>query len=165
MEDKLTTEASSSESFFAVYDGHGGTRTSQLAGEILHTKILKRCSGSSSQSRVVETLRQAFDETDKIITEELERSKDFSGSTALCVFIKGGNLYVSNLGDSRAVLCRDGKAIDMSSDHKVIDIHLLYSLPHSSSHLQYKHILFSLGYLRRLHASLNWVVLSPVGEF
>ncbi|THU52356.1 hypothetical protein C4D60_Mb10t03150 [Musa balbisiana] len=41
-----------------------------------------------------------------------------SGTTALAALVVGRSLVVANAGDCRAVLCRRGKAIDMSHDHK-----------------------------------------------
>ena len=44
-----------------------------------------------------------------------------SGSTALVLVVDGvrGELVVVNVGDSRCVLSRAGKAIDLSSDHRL----------------------------------------------
>ncbi|OWA50145.1 putative protein phosphatase [Hypsibius exemplaris] len=44
-----------------------------------------------------------------------------SGATACVAFIKDDILYVANAGDSRCVVCQDGKAIEMSFDHKPED--------------------------------------------
>lgn len=43
---------------------------------------------------------------------------DSKGCTANVVFIKGNELYCANAGDSRCVLASEGKAINMSEDHK-----------------------------------------------
>ncbi|KAG2306068.1 hypothetical protein Bca52824_025816 [Brassica carinata] len=40
------------------------------------------------------------------------------GTTALTALVIGRHLMVANAGDCRAVLCRKGKAVDMSFDHK-----------------------------------------------
>lgn len=44
-----------------------------------------------------------------------------SGCTAVVAIVKGNCLYVANTGDSRCVVSRDGKAVDMSFDHKPED--------------------------------------------
>eukprot|EP01053_Blabericola_migrator_P001254 Blabericola_migrator_1__1253@NODE_1323_length_4805_cov_60_313634_g868_i1_p1_GENE_NODE_1323_length_4805_cov_60_313634_g868_i1NODE_1323_length_4805_cov_60_313634_g868_i1_p1_ORF_typecomplete_len636_score70_27PP2C/PF00481_21/2_9e09PP2C/PF00481_21/9_4e55PP2C_2/PF13672_6/4_2PP2C_2/PF13672_6/5_1e14SpoIIE/PF07228_12/4e07_NODE_1323_length_4805_cov_60_313634_g868_i128934800 len=42
----------------------------------------------------------------------------FSGCTAICVLLVDNTLFIANAGDSRAVLCRNGKAECLSQDHK-----------------------------------------------
>ncbi|XP_053672668.1 probable protein phosphatase CG10417 [Anopheles nili] len=54
----------------------------------------------------------------KTITDE--PGKD-SGCTAVVALLNGKDLYVANAGDSRCVVCRNGKALDMSFDHKPED--------------------------------------------
>jgi len=44
---------------------------------------------------------------------------DAVGSTAVVAVVTPEKIVVSNCGDSRAVLCRNGVAIPLSSDHKV----------------------------------------------
>ena len=50
-----------------------------------------------------------------------ERKNDISmtcGAVSVSCFIIGNMLYCINVGDSRAVLCRKGRAINLSFDHK-----------------------------------------------
>ncbi|XP_055621467.1 probable protein phosphatase CG10417 [Toxorhynchites rutilus septentrionalis] len=49
-----------------------------------------------------------------------EPGKD-SGCTAVVALLHDKDLYVANAGDSRCVVCRNGKALDMSFDHKPED--------------------------------------------
>lgn len=42
----------------------------------------------------------------------------FTGCTACVVLISESEIYCANAGDSRCVLSQDGKAIEMSIDHK-----------------------------------------------
>lgn len=44
---------------------------------------------------------------------------DAVGSTAVVAVVTPQKIVVANCGDSRAVLCRGGKAIPLSTDHKV----------------------------------------------
>lgn len=40
------------------------------------------------------------------------------GSTAVFVMLKNNRLMLGHAGDTRAVLCRGKKAIELTSDHK-----------------------------------------------
>ncbi|CAH2251119.1 probable protein phosphatase 2C 11 [Pararge aegeria] len=51
----------------------------------------------------------------------VEEPGNDSGCTAVVAVLKGNLLYVANAGDSRCIICREGKAIDMSVDHKPED--------------------------------------------
>lgn len=50
---------------------------------------------------------------------------DAVGSTAVVAIVTPVEIIVANCGDSRAVLCRNGKSIPLSTDHKVL-AHLYY---------------------------------------
>jgi len=45
-----------------------------------------------------------------------EVGKD-SGTTAVVALVHNNKLYVANAGDSRCILCRSGKVVEMSKDH------------------------------------------------
>mmetsp|Transcript_7923 Transcript_7923/g.11937 ORF Transcript_7923/g.11937 Transcript_7923/m.11937 type:complete len:256 (-) Transcript_7923:203-970(-) len=60
----------------------------------------------------------------------MSKKKDLEdGSTAVCALLVGSfkdghqtpRLYTANLGDSRAILCRGGKAVQLTKDHKPND--------------------------------------------
>lgn len=42
-----------------------------------------------------------------------------SGCTATIALIRSDALIVANVGDSRAVLCRNGQALDLTTQHRV----------------------------------------------
>jgi protein phosphatase PTC2/3 len=49
-----------------------------------------------------------------------ERKIEDSGSTALAALVHGTQLFVANAGDSRAVLSRRGRPVELSTDHKAV---------------------------------------------
>lgn len=64
----------------------------------------------------VVAIANAYKKTDKAILEECS---EMGGSTAVTVILISGNrLLVANVGDSRAVLNRNGVAVQLSIDHE-----------------------------------------------
>ena len=61
---------------------------------------------------------EAFEETDRLYKEAHPNVAKSCGSTAVIVLIIGQEIICVNLGDARAILCRDGKAADLSVDYK-----------------------------------------------
>ena len=50
------------------------------------------------------------------------------GATAVVCVILGNKLICANVGDARAILCRNGKALDLSHDHKAVIFYRLFNL-------------------------------------
>lgn len=111
-------------SYFAVYDGHQGAECSKYLAKHLHKNVIHLYDKHRSKpDGVSATLSEAFATTDHSFLEQARREKRDDGSTALCVVIEGTTvgeavLHCANVGDCRAVLCRDGQAIPLSEDHK-----------------------------------------------
>jgi serine/threonine protein phosphatase PrpC len=102
-------------SFFAVFDGHGGTSTSDYLSKNYHTNLFSIMRRSSN---IKDCIKLAITQTEASLVEDLRRDNSKSGSTAISCLIALGNIYTANLGDSRAVLSRRGVAIELSKDHK-----------------------------------------------
>lgn len=117
--------------YFAVLDGHGGTQVADMVKEKLHKNVLqqmrqKQVQPASRDEKIKLAIKEAFLQTDKEILALAERKKfELVGSTCVSVILHGNpklgtalRLVVSNLGDSRAVLCRAGQAVPASEDHR-----------------------------------------------
>ncbi|CAI5738427.1 unnamed protein product [Peronospora destructor] len=135
MED--TSVVSSCKRFAAVYDGHGGAAVSQylrdqlfsmIAPEVaqLDQEILAEMKGESNgmiklsrRQKIATMLRNSVHKLDQEVIAKNEWK--FQGSTAVGVLLFEDVLYSLNVGDSRAVLCRSGDAVELTRDHKPND--------------------------------------------
>ncbi|XP_067451712.1 integrin-linked kinase-associated serine/threonine phosphatase 2C isoform X1 [Thunnus thynnus] len=98
-------------SYFAVFDGHGGARASRFAAEHLHHNLAKKFPSGETENLdklVKKCLLDTFRQTDEDFLRKASSQKPVwkDGSTATCVLVVDDMVYVANLGDSRAVLCR-----------------------------------------------------------
>ncbi|KAJ3285855.1 Protein phosphatase 2C 1 [Rhizoclosmatium sp. JEL0117] len=110
--------------FFAIFDGHAGKAAAEWCGANLHETLLTLLQEKPS-APIPELLNEAFVRTDA----QLSSRKLSSGCTAVVAFTRIEDrenqrkrvLYTANVGDARAVLSRDGKAVRLTYDHKGSD--------------------------------------------
>lgn len=104
--------------FYGVFDGHGGKHAADFACLHLPKFIVEDEDFPRDIERIVAS---AFLQTDNAFAEACSLDAALaSGTTAIATLVIGRLLVVANAGDCRAVLCRRGKAIEMSRDHKPI---------------------------------------------
>jgi len=100
-----------------VFDGHAGSAAARFAAKQFSIVL----EDNLKHKDPIESLTVTFSEVNSqfrtfIKTQDL--GVKHSGTTALVSLIIEQKLYVANLGDSRGVLCRGGKAVRLSWDHK-----------------------------------------------
>ncbi|KAJ1387971.1 PPM-type phosphatase domain [Sesbania bispinosa] len=119
MEDYLVSEFKKEKEkelgLFAIFDGHLGHDVASYLQNHLFQNILKQHDFWTETENAV---KRAYLETDeKILEQALVLGR--GGSTAVtAILIEGQKLVVANVGDSRAVICENGKARQLSVDHE-----------------------------------------------
>jgi len=103
-------------SFFGVYDGHGGEKVAQFAGENIHKIVAKQ--EAYSKGDIEQALKDGFLATDRAILNDTRYEDEVSGCTASVGIISKDKIWVANAGDSRSVLGVKGRAKPLSFDHK-----------------------------------------------
>ncbi|KAL6659054.1 hypothetical protein ACP70R_003094 [Stipagrostis hirtigluma subsp. patula] len=100
---------------FAIYDGHlGDTVASYLKANLFNNILKEPLFWSDPQ----EAIKNAYSSTNKYI---LENSKQLGpgGSTAVtAIVVDGIDMWIANIGDSRAVVCERGTASQLTVDHE-----------------------------------------------
>ncbi|CAI5784681.1 protein phosphatase 1K, mitochondrial [Podarcis lilfordi] len=105
--------------YFAVYDGHGGV----AVADFCHKHMQGFIQGFLTEEQNMElVLMKAFLEIDKAYARHAQLSADATllnaGTTATVALLRDGiELVVASVGDSRALLCRKGKAMKLTIDH------------------------------------------------
>lgn len=113
---------------FGVFDGHGGEQVARFAVRQLPVVLAQlktqdpELAFAQAYQRIDELLRlpsAAAELRELTIPGNTVRdSAENCGTTAVCCLVFGSTLVVANAGDSRAVLCKQGKAMPLSEDHK-----------------------------------------------
>ncbi|KAL5013947.1 hypothetical protein ScPMuIL_008217 [Solemya velum] len=96
---------------YAIFDGHGGARASRFASENLHKNFRDKFPKGDIEQverEMKKTLIDVFKKTDEDFLKEASQRKPSwkDGTTATFVLVINDIVYVANLGDSEALLCR-----------------------------------------------------------
>jgi len=86
-------------SFFGVYDGHGGSKTSEWLRQNLHVEIAKRLYLNNTHKHLPQALISTIEEV-----EAGPCAGFVPGSCCTTVLVKGNRLYCATAGDSLAVI-------------------------------------------------------------
>lgn len=126
-------------SLFAVLDGHGGREVSTFVSRHFCPELLRNPNYTAGklERALYETflymdimmtrpegikelyrIQQDIPDNYSVEISSIDEMEDLAGTTACVALLRNNTLYVANAGDSRCVLARAGKAIDMSVDHK-----------------------------------------------
>ena len=109
-------------SFFGVFDGHAGAKVANYCSKNLLDSIVGKLDQDKTPSS--EELKKAIHTGFLSLDEQLANNptwatgEDRSGSTAIAVMITPESIVWSNCGDSRGLLCRNGKVEFFTVDHK-----------------------------------------------
>jgi len=114
---------------FVVADGMGGHNGGDIASQMA-VKILPDYVGKNLEMDPVNLLTGSIKESNRSIKHFGETHPELvgMGTTIVSFFFKGQNLYVGNVGDSRAYLINHKKIFQLSRDHSLVQEKLNYGV-------------------------------------
>lgn len=113
------------EAIFGVFDGHGGSQVAKFVAKNFVEVLTKQPEYKSQKYEAA--LKQTFIKLDEMMSSD--KSKDpiieysmSAGCTSCVAMVTKDRIICANSGDSRCVLARGDKAVEMSQDHKPDDV-------------------------------------------
>lgn len=106
---------------FMVADGMGGHKAGDYASRFV-VETMVRLLKESGKKEAVSVLREAVEETNRLLFEEASRDTERTGmgSTLVAATVLNGTLYVANVGDSRLYLLQD-RLEQITRDHSLVE--------------------------------------------
>uniref|UniRef100_A0A8B9KRK0 Si:ch211-149b19.3 n=1 Tax=Astyanax mexicanus TaxID=7994 RepID=A0A8B9KRK0_ASTMX len=117
-EDRLrVSELTPNTMYFALFDGHGGAQAADFCSTHMERYIRD---GLEKEWDLEVVLSEAFLQVDAALAAQMQMYASLMtvGTTATVALLRDGiELVVGSVGDSRAILCRKGKAHKLTNDH------------------------------------------------
>lgn len=103
---------------YAVADGMGGHAAGQIASEYA-LNVAIRAYYSDTTSEAEDALRSAVEQANYLINEAANAlpERNQMGTTLTCAVLREDDLYIGQVGDSRAYLFREGELRQITEDH------------------------------------------------
>lgn len=118
----------SGDGYFGLFDGHGGIQSAKWCSQRFHQLLKDNIEANESKWQAIAIIASTFDKVDELVGEMV--GYDGSGTTAAIAYVKNVHipnnnrqryLYTANVGDTRMVICNNGKAERVSKDHNCHD--------------------------------------------
>ncbi len=105
---------------YVVADGMGGHAAGEVASRIAVETIVDRYA-SDSDLDVTASLKKAIAAANAEIYRQAQGSERAGmGTTVVCAAVRGNELYVAHVGDSRVYLLRQGVLTQLTEDHSFV---------------------------------------------
>jgi protein phosphatase len=113
--------AGSPEVLLVVCDGMGGSNAGEVASRLAVDTVL-RVFEEQHGSDPLAALSEAVQAANQQVWEHSRTRVDLHGMGTTCtaVAVRGTEVHVAHVGDSRAYLVRDGRARQLTSDHSLV---------------------------------------------
>jgi serine/threonine protein phosphatase PrpC len=126
-----------SKGFFIVADGMGGHAAGEVASAMAVDTVRKTLEGSGNEidtfkrapteagrRGIVQLLQSAVQSAHQAVFQrgQHEADKTGMGTTLDVVLIAGAEAFVAHVGDSRTYLVRDGRSLQITTDHTVAEV-------------------------------------------
>lgn len=110
-----------SQSVALVADGLGGASCGEVASEIAKTRVQEYLRQTDESASVEERMRDAIRDANRAVWSEAKQRRECEGmgSTIVAAIWKLPDVWIANVGDSRAYLHRDGSLLQLSYDQNL----------------------------------------------
>lgn len=125
-EDSIEVKAYPEMTLCIVADGMGGQAAGEIASkravEVVPRELRKNLTAAAAPDQASDTIRKAVVQANEEILAmgALDRDYKNMGTTiVLALWRKGNEIFISNLGDSRAYMIREGNIEQLTVDHSL----------------------------------------------
>ncbi|HAR85306.1 MAG TPA: Stp1/IreP family PP2C-type Ser/Thr phosphatase [Clostridium sp.] len=107
---------------FVIADGMGGHNAGEVASRIAIDTIIEYVINHKKDRSEEEILNEAILSANRKIYREslLNESCNGMGTTIVGAFVRGNNLTMVNIGDSRGYILKDGQLVKVTKDHSLV---------------------------------------------
>ena len=107
---------------YAVADGMGGHAAGEVASQQAVSALFEKYYASPS-AEIIERMKEAIETANAEVYAQasLDRAKAGMGTTLVAAVLQGDDLYVANVGDSRAYLAREQSIEQVTRDHSWVN--------------------------------------------